>query len=214
MRTFCFSMLLLVSTSLGFGQQSLTVTASRSISLQPDQVVFGLSVTSGLNTGLDEVLAALGGAAISAADLIIVSSSNSQVMQWTFRLNVPLSKMKDTSALLMGLQQTIAQNKSGLTLTFNVQGTQVSPQLQVSDQCPIADLVADARAQAQKIVNTTGGTIGPILALLDSTGVAAVPFPSIIQAAAIPVSRLYIPVQGPPTPPLNCNIVVKFSVLP
>jgi hypothetical protein len=53
--------------SLAFGQidsNSITVTASNNVSLQPDQAVFGTTVQSGINTGLDDVLMALQGSGI------------------------------------------------------------------------------------------------------------------------------------------------------
>ena len=62
---------LIVFASLAFGQldsNSVTVTASRGVSVQADQAVFGVFVDSGLNTSLDDVLAALQGSGITVAN--------------------------------------------------------------------------------------------------------------------------------------------------
>jgi hypothetical protein len=176
---------LVLSASLGFGQidsNAVTVTASRNANLQPDTVLFSVTVTSGFNTGLDDVIAALAGSGITAANFSSVSSPFTlsiptgaiaqpvqPMLQWNFALPVPLSKLKDTSTTLTNLQQSIAKKNAGLAMSFSVQGTQVSPQLQQSQPCVISDLLADARAQAQKLADAAGLTLGQILALASST---------------------------------------------
>ncbi len=68
-RIFCLSLVL--SAPLLFGQldsNSVTVSASQSVNLQPDQVLFGLSLTTSLNATLDDVLAALKGSGITIAN--------------------------------------------------------------------------------------------------------------------------------------------------
>src|SRR6202035_43594 len=92
-----------------------------------------------------------------------------QMLQWTFALSATLAKIKDTIATLSALQKTIAQQNNGLMLSFNVQGTQVSAQLQQSQACPTSDLLADARAQAQKLTDAAGFTLGAILAMSSQT---------------------------------------------
>ena len=223
MRKLCICVMFVASVGHVFGQQSLTVTASRSISLQTDEVVFAVNVSSGLNTGLDDVVAALSGSGITAANFVSVNMLTSQqntVLEWLFNLPVPFSKIKDTVTSLTALQKTIGQNKSGLNVSFNVGGTQVSPQLQASQQCPIPDLIADARAQAQKMANSAGLTVGPILALSDGGGVAAASGSFTFVSARLGdfsgplgIPLISIPYFVPPTPPLNCTINVKFSVL-
>ena len=60
----------LLSGSLVFGQldsNSITVTASRSVTFQPDQIVFSVDVSSPLDTSLDDVIAALASSGTIAA---------------------------------------------------------------------------------------------------------------------------------------------------
>ena len=54
---------------------TLTISATRSTYLQPDQVVFSLSVSSPVSTGLDQVVAALSGLGITSANLSGVGSN-------------------------------------------------------------------------------------------------------------------------------------------
>jgi hypothetical protein len=64
---------LLVPLALAFGQldsNSVTVTSTHgATSSMPDQAIYSVHVNSDLNAGLDDVIAALPGSAISAANL-------------------------------------------------------------------------------------------------------------------------------------------------
>ncbi len=146
---------------------TVTVQSTRSLNLQPDQVVFGLSVTSNASTNLNQVVAALAGVErIIAADLTGVgnNSADPSTFEWGFTLAVPIASLTATSASLAKLAQTIGQNNSGLGLTFSVStGTPVSQQLQQSQTCSNADLIADATALGQKLLLSVAGmTLGPI----------------------------------------------------
>jgi hypothetical protein len=152
-----------------FGQlepNTIMISATRQINLQPDQAVFGLSVTSGLTVGLDQIVAALSGLNITAANLSGIGNNyNPPSLQWNFTLNVPFSSLTQTIGSLIQLQQAITVNNSGLALTFNFNGTQVSPQVQQSQSCSTSDLIADATAHAQKLASAAGLALGPILKL-------------------------------------------------
>ena len=98
------------SAPLLFGQldsNSVTVTASQSVNLQPDQVLFGVGVGSSLTTSLDDVLAALQGSGITFANFSGVSgngaftiipvpspipfpSPQQPAILWSFVLPVPI----------------------------------------------------------------------------------------------------------------------------
>jgi hypothetical protein len=73
-------LLVLWSCAFAGGQilpNSITVTASNNVNLQPDQAVFSVTVGSGLDTGLDDVLAAVQSAGITAANLSSVGATYS-----------------------------------------------------------------------------------------------------------------------------------------
>jgi hypothetical protein len=91
---------LLMSASVLFGQvdsNTVTVTSSQSTNVQPDQVLFAVSVTTSLNSTLDDVLAALKGSGITIANFSGVSSAfaiptgigitnqqSTPTLQWSF----------------------------------------------------------------------------------------------------------------------------------
>lgn len=171
-----------ISASLAFAQldsNSITVTASKTVSPQPDQVRLSVNVTSGFDTSLDEVLAAIAGSGITLANfnnvysqpsiILFPSGTPAPAVDWSFSLAVPISQLKSTLAALTALKQTITQKNSGMSLSFTVIGTQVSTELEQSQTCSVPDLVAEARAQAQKLANAAGVTMGGILAMSTNT---------------------------------------------
>jgi hypothetical protein len=206
-----------------FGQldsNSVTVTASRSAILQPDQVVFTVGVGSSLTTSLDDVLAALQGSGITFANFSGVSgngdftiipvpspipfpSPQQSAILWSFVLPVPFAKMKDTVAALTALEAGIMRNNNGLTLSFSVQGTQVSAQSQQSQACSVPDLIGAARAKAQQLTDGAGLTLGAILAM-SSESSSPVANSSVLNFAGLISSQL--------TVPQTCALTVKFGL--
>jgi hypothetical protein len=104
--------------------------------------------------------------------------------------------MKTTITLMSSLQASIATAKNGLAFSFAIQGTQVSPQLQQSQTCSIADLIADARAQGGKMASAAGMSLGPIQAMSSVTANNPPSQPS--------PSFYYVP-------PV-CSLTVKFAL--
>ncbi len=187
MRNSIFIFVPLLACSFAFGQvasNTITVSASQNASLQPDQAIFSVTVQSGLNAGLDDVVAALQGSGITAANLSGIFSLNPYTtgtgpavptLQWTFSLLVPLANTKATVASLTTLEQSIAKLNNGLTLAFTITGTQISQQSAQSQPCSLTGLIASATTQAQNLAAAAGGiTLGPIIALSGTTSSCAI----------------------------------------
>jgi uncharacterized protein YggE len=215
--------ILLASASLISAQidsNSITVVASRSASLQADQAVFGVAVTSGLNASFEDVLGALQGSGITLANFTGVSTAPALLfapgfvtgtlqqlpatvppsLQWSFTLAVPVSKIKDTITTLTTVQQNVAKKNNGLSVTFQVQGSQVSPQALLSQTCALTDLIADARAQAQKLADAAGMGVGVILAMSSAT---SVPTATTAGLSSFLLGAVSLP---------NCTLTVKFAL--
>jgi uncharacterized protein YggE len=218
--------LLILSVPAAFAQldsNSVTVSATRSMSQQPDQVLFAVSVQSGLNTSLDDVVTALQGSGITAANFSGVSVGPNVIfagvgpqpvppstivappMQWIFALPAPLAKIKDTIAMLTALQKSIALQNNGLMLSFNVQGAQVSTQAQQSHVCPTSDLLADATTQGQKLAAAAGLSLGSVLAMASGTSVSG--------SVGTPIAVSAVLSFAPPVLPSVCSMIVKFALL-
>ena len=201
-----YPILLLACAALATAQvtpNSVTVTASRNTNLQPDQVVFSVTVSTPVDATRDDVIAALQGSGITLANFGSVQSIqvlNGRVLdtalQWFFTLPAPLTNMKATIGLLTAVQKSMAQNKPTFTMSFGVSGLQVSPQAQQSQPCVLPDLVADARAQAQKLAGAAGATVGAVMAISNSTVVTDTGSGPFSQPASAPV----------------CSLTVKFAL--
>jgi uncharacterized protein YggE len=207
----------LISAVLAFGQaepNTVTVTASQTVNLQPDQVLFGVYVTASINESLDDVLAAVKGVGITIANLSNVSNGSSfpvgilpgnpqltPTLQWSFLLGVPFAQMKATVTTLTAIEQSIMQANSGFTLSFSVQGTQVSSALQQSQVCSIPGLISDATAQAQKLASAAGLNLGSIVAMSSAGASSGAVFETISGAFSSQI-----------TVPQSCALTVKFAV--
>jgi hypothetical protein len=209
------TILYLIGASLLFGQldsDTVTIQTSRSITLTPDQAAFYVAVGASPATSLDQIVAALAPTGINASNFTSMNSDN-RSLQWSFRLAVPFTKTTGTIASLIALQQSIGQNNSGMSLMFQIQGTQVSAQAIQSHTCAAKDLVADAQAQAQNVAAAAGLYIGPILAISDGSSIpAAQGYFGITSVYAVQASWVN-PFLGYPTTPSGCYLEVKFKLL-
>jgi hypothetical protein len=210
-----FSILLLVTAPV-FGQlgsNTVTISATQSTYLQPDDVVFGLSVTSSVTTSSEQVVSALASLGITSANLTGISNNSaSPNLQWGFTLSAPLSNLTATTGSLVNLQQTIGQNNSGLALAFSVVGTEVSQKLQQSQSCSDSELIADATAQGQKLAAAAGLTLGPVLKLSSAPVIepSAVTGSFVLVGFIVPNSFLL----GSISPPVTCSLTVEFRLQP
>jgi uncharacterized protein YggE len=165
-----FAVALTLIPALSWAQLSpntVTVTASGTVTTQPDQALFSVSVGAPANQGLDDIVKALTGSGISAANLIGISAPSVQVpIIWTFQLAVPVANIQTESATLIALQKSIPQNNSGISLSFELQNAQASGQQ--FQNCDLGGLVAGARAQAQTIAGAAGMTVTSIVSMVGS----------------------------------------------
>lgn len=161
-------------------QSSVTVTSYIPISPEADQLVMSVRVTAALTSTRDSVLAAVRDLGLSASDLTYIQStrqisvdSSSFVtrMVWNFRLTTPFGNLTAAVAQLTAVQKKLVQAKGDLSLDFSVDGTSSSSQSQAA-ACSLPALMADARAQAQRLAEASGGSAGRVLAILSGPGVA------------------------------------------
>jgi uncharacterized protein YggE len=203
------SALLFLTTVSAFAQlddNTITITATRQVTLQPDQIVFSVSVLAPQAAGLNDVLALLPGTGITGANLGEVYSNSPNALQWYFTLANSFSEASATVKLLTQLE---SQSKGAVS--FYVRGMQVSQALQQSQPCSQAALVADGRNQAQMLASAAGLTVGPVLAVSDGSGIRSA-MPTAVRGyvfAGTFVSLISTPL---PTTPTTCTAVVKFQL--
>ena len=163
MRTLWLVILLAIGESLGFGQldsDTLTVSVFQSFIPPPDQVVFSASVNTGVNTGLDEVIAQLKSSGITSAIFSgLYSDVDPPALHWFFTVLVPFSEMQATIARL-----------TGPNLAFDMRGAQVSQQLREVQPCSMSSLMASAQGRAKKMADAVELVVGQVLELSDENG--------------------------------------------
>ena len=89
----------------------------------------------------------------------------------------------------------MAKKDNGMSLAYALRGTQASPQALAVQKCAEADLIGDARTQAQKMASAAGLSIG---------GVVAVSGTSLVTPASTAFS------SGTYQP--SCTLTVKFAL--
>jgi Protein of unknown function (DUF541) len=194
-----------------FGQlstNSVTVTASNTVTLQPDQIVYSIEVGSPLNATLDQVVAAVASLGITAANLssisglmpVIVPGQSPPPVSWFFSLAAPIGSNQTTVAQLATLQQTIAKQKNGLAMSFSVKGTQISQQLQQSQPCVLSDLLAQARTQAQSLASAAGFNLDVIQGMSTTISTA-------VSGQGQSLSSFLLGAGSAP-----CSVTVKFGL--
>jgi hypothetical protein len=214
--------LLLLFSTLLYGQldsNSITVTASRTVTLAPDEVVFRVNAAGPANTTMTDAVAALSSLGITAANFAGVNSNPSAlfaiitspapgltpvfappapapVIEWSFYLVAPITQMKDTIVALNALQQKAAANP--IVVSFQLNGTQISTRLSKAQTCSTVDLIADARAKAQKIADPAGLNVGTVLAMWSST--------------ATQIANNVVVINTYNTTGPDCSVTVKFAL--
>lgn len=183
---------------------TIAITSTQQVTLQPDQAVFYVYVAANQTKGLNDVLTALQGSGITASSFSSLSTSNNGNLQWSFNLAVALANIQTTISSLLALQNSIA---NGFTLTFNIGGLQDSPALLASQTCSMPSLVSAAQTQAQAIANAAGLSVGPILSLNTSstgTGTAYYAVSGLLTVNGF-LNELLVA-------PTNCSVVVTFQL--
>jgi len=209
---------------VGQGEEStITVAASRSTTLQPDQVGISLTVTSPLTSTQDQVTAALAQAGIPGATFTGLNSASDYLTQvgtavsvtqlnWSYLLTAPIANAPETVALLAIAEQRLAKSNAGFSLSFYVQGLQVSQALQNSQTCSESGLVSDANAAAQTLAAAAGASVGQILSMGSPTTVGVVSARvgdfAVLGGLGLSSFLLGTPAQN------NCSLTIQYEMLP
>lgn len=207
---------------------TVTVTATRNVTLQPDQATIGITVTTPLSTGLDDVLAGIPGLGLSAADVVFVDTilltNTAPSLTWQFSKSVPFSGLKDAISAVGTAQQSLAANRTAFDLTFYVSGQVSQAARQAPSVCPIPTLLADAQTQAQQIASASGVRIGGVISM--AQGAASQVSIPVFRAGDFTQAVISDPFTGTapsysyvsflltqPTSPAGCSLTVQFKLL-
>lgn len=209
MRSILFMIIFCGSLSFAqFQSNSVTITATSSTTLQPDQAVFEVIVNSDLNSTLSTILTAVQPAGLTIANFSGVSSVSTSTtapngptsLQWVFALPVPIASTASTLATLAGLASSVPQANKNLSVTFSIAGIQVSQQLQQSQTCDIGGLINQARTQAQNLATSANRSVGGVLSISGTTS----------GPSSTNTVNTFITLSSGSQ---NCSLTVTFSLL-
>jgi uncharacterized protein YggE len=216
MRTVAFLLLCGASCFAQLDDNTITVTATRTVVLQPDQAVVSVNLSTAVDGVLDDALAILDGTGFTAADLGAVNTYtyyDGALTNWQFSKAIPFSGLKALLSRIVAVQQSRGQNQPiAYVFTYDVSSQVSQSAQQAASACPIPTLVADARAQAQQIANAAGARIGAIVSL---NQVAQVPNDVsapifLLATSSVPFTSSLL-AQAPQSP--GCSVTVQFQLL-
>ncbi len=190
---------------------TLTISATRTVNVPPDQATISATVLAPAGGSLDDALAALGGSGFTAANLQYFyanSQSSPQAVQWDFSLTLPLAKISNT---LTALQQAAAQNSG---VSFGISGTQASSALIAAQDCSYGSLLNDAQAEARLVTAAAGVSLNDLIAVSDGTlgtqVVVAGDFSALLSASRLGVGAILGPYFS--ATPTSCGLVAQYGI--
>ncbi len=154
------------------GPGTITVAASRNVTVAPDQLMYGIIVRTPLGGSVSDAVALAPGIGITAANLTDVSEDNGMgdiaTVAWTFQMTAPFSRLKDLNATLSGLEQNAGTRNGRPALIYSV-SSQTSADA-VAQVCDPTALVNDARQAAGLLAAGAGGTLGGVVGMSEGSG--------------------------------------------
>jgi uncharacterized protein YggE len=171
----CF---LLFSALLHGQTDALSVTATKTVDLAPDEMTFNVVVLADQDTTLEQVLQVVKAAGVTANNLGGVGSSqfgpspNQSRLVYQFTLTTPLTKFKDALDGFTAVRRGLLANSSSMELQTNV--IAITPTEAAREQARLlatTDLIADARKKADALAKAAGLTLGPIVGIGEVTPV-------------------------------------------
>jgi uncharacterized protein YggE len=132
-----------------------------------------------------------------------------------------LSRINETVASLVRVQQRIATDHRNFQFGFNIVQLQVSAEQQAAQVCAYTALLSYAQTQAQRVAAAAGVRVGPVVGIADAGGVSgAIGYAAPSQWFTTPgfvrsgdFSGLTGFLLAPPAITPACSMTVQFKLL-
>ena len=200
---------------------TVTVTATRTLNIQPDQALLSVALMTPQDASLDDALGKLGGTGITAANLQsvyqaygLMAAAGGPYSEWTFIAPVSFTSLNSVLAAMTQAQKSAGLLLGSNALNFYVSGIQASADAQAAQPCPLTALVSDARRQADSMATAAGLRTGAIVSISDGTAIARSPdFTAVIYD---PASGAYADLLSPglTVSQSSCSLTIQFKLLP
>jgi hypothetical protein len=156
--------------------RAMTVTASRTVVLIADEVLFQVAVTASADLAEEQIYEALAPAGITARDLVGSSSSGLRIggpqastlvaYRCEFESMQPAERLNDTFDRLEALR--VALPRGFLNLTYAMSAQASARQAEEARQRLLPVLVDDARRHAAALARAAGVELGPLPTVSDA----------------------------------------------
>ncbi len=166
-----FAALFSISAFAQVTADGITTSASKTITLWPDNAVFTVDVTSAAGTTVDQAVAWLKDTGITAANL--VGAGTTQESQFKFRITVLYPRIPEISDKLRAATAVVAA--AGGSLTYALSLTASDYAVQLARQRVLPDLIAEVKRRADSLAGASGLMVGTIQAIGDSSSVISAP---------------------------------------
>lgn len=167
---------------------TLTVQASRTVRLTPEQATFSVRISTGTETSVAQVLSSVRSIGLDAnafqdvttgfRSVLTLSRTPQQVpsLDYTFQLSVPFGKLNETIGAIDALQKTLATDRKWDT-SYSLTGLQASTSTaEESRQRALPELFADARRKAEGLAKSAGVGVGSIRNISETTSFPVLDF--------------------------------------
>jgi hypothetical protein len=188
------------------GQEGITVTASRTADLSPEEVTWNIAVLADQDSTLDQVLQAIKDTGLAAKDLTGISAQqygpgpSQSRLAYQFAITARFASFKETMDKLAAARRSLLANNSNIELqTYFMSVAASEASREQARQAALADLIADARRKAELAAKAAGLTLGSIQGMIDST------------SAVLGVAGPYTP-YGPAGLKTVFQVTVRFGV--
>jgi len=179
-------LLLLCGASAWPQVDGITASASRTVSLTPDEAVFAVAVTTGVGASVEQVVALLQETGVTARDLLAIGSAPEYYgpsgptpasrVTHQFGFVVPYSRMKETADKLDAARKNAAANDGELQYSLTVSASEKA--FEEARQRLLPELVAEARKSAEALGAAADMTVGSILSVSENTAPAGLVYSS------------------------------------
>jgi uncharacterized protein YggE len=161
----------------GYAQvDGISTTASRNLTLNPDEVTFYVSLTTELGTTLEEAVASMQDTGITAKQLLGITSTpeyygpppqtRTARVAYQFFVTHPYGRLKEVADKLETARKAVVANNGDLQFTLYVSASEKA--IEDNRQQLLPQLIAEARKKAELLANAAGMTLGPVLNVSES----------------------------------------------
>jgi uncharacterized protein DUF541 len=175
------SLFLFALCASAFAQtDGITVTVSRTIDLNPDQITLSLAVLTDPAVTLDQVLQATQALGLDASTFSTINFLPSygpppprSNLSYVFNLTIAFSKLSETNDKLVAVRRSLADASPAMDVQLN--SLVVSPTdaaLDRARQGALPQLLADAKQRGDQLARAASVNLGGVLGLSESLGPA------------------------------------------